>query len=181
MAEHAGDVIDFLVSQHREIESLLDATAASGGDERAQRFFELRRLLAVHETAEEEFVHPRTRRAVDAGDTIVTRRLHEETEAKELLVRMEGMDAAAPEFDAALAELRTGVLAHARAEEKEEFPALRGELDDEHLLRMRKLVEIAEKTAPTRPHPGVSLAGENFFAGPFAAMLDRARDLLTRP
>jgi hypothetical protein len=44
---------------------------------------------------------------------------------------------------------------------------------------MRRAVELAESTAPTRPHAGVETPTANMLAGPFAAMLDRARDFLT--
>jgi hypothetical protein len=44
---------------------------------------------------------------------------------------------------------------------------------------MRRAVELAEAAAPTRPHPGVESAKANLLAGPFAAMLDRARDVLS--
>jgi hypothetical protein len=43
---------------------------------------------------------------------------------------------------------------------------------------MAKAVMAAEAIAPTRPHAGVESAKMNFAAGPFASMLDRARDLL---
>jgi hypothetical protein len=45
---------------------------------------------------------------------------------------------------------------------------------------MAKAVVAAEAIAPTRPHPGVESAKMNFAAGPFASMLDRARDLLAQ-
>jgi hypothetical protein len=44
---------------------------------------------------------------------------------------------------------------------------------------MRNAARLAQATAPTRPHPGVESATANMLAGPFAAMLDRARDLLS--
>ena len=44
---------------------------------------------------------------------------------------------------------------------------------------MRKAVELAERLAPTRPHAGVESATGNVLVGPFAAMLDRARDALS--
>ena len=44
---------------------------------------------------------------------------------------------------------------------------------------MRKVVELAEAVAPTRPHPGVESRAANMLAGPFAAMLDRARDAIS--
>ncbi|GAB4585097.1 hypothetical protein Ntsu_29290 [Nocardia sp. IFM 10818] len=46
---------------------------------------------------------------------------------------------------------------------------------------MRRAVEIAEALAPTRPHAGVESVGANLLVGPFAAMLDRARDAISTP
>jgi hypothetical protein len=43
---------------------------------------------------------------------------------------------------------------------------------------MASAVRAAEAIAPTRPHPGVESAKANFVAGPFASMLDRARDAI---
>jgi hypothetical protein len=43
---------------------------------------------------------------------------------------------------------------------------------------MAKAVVAAEGIAPTRPHAGVESAKANFVVGPFASMLDRARDLI---
>lgn len=43
---------------------------------------------------------------------------------------------------------------------------------------MTKAVQAAEAIAPTRPHAGVESASLNFAVGPFASMLDRARDLI---
>jgi hypothetical protein len=43
---------------------------------------------------------------------------------------------------------------------------------------MAKAVQAAEAIAPTRPHAGVESATANFAVGPFASMLDRARDLI---
>ncbi len=39
-------------------------------------------------------------------------------------------------------------------------------------------VKAAQAIAPTHPHPGVESAKLNFALGPFASMLDRARDAL---
>jgi hypothetical protein len=45
---------------------------------------------------------------------------------------------------------------------------------------MGSAVRAAQAIAPTRPHPGVESAKLNFAVGPFASMLDRARDLIQR-
>lgn len=173
------DVVAFLKNQHQQIRELFDRVSSTSGSDREQAFTDLRRLLAVHETAEEEIVHPRARWRLDAGDAIVMARLHEEQHAKRTLAELEKLDVDSAEFADGLAAFRADVLAHAEAEETQEFAQLRDALDEASLARMRTAVQLAERTAPTRPHPGVELAGQNLMVGPFAAMLDRARDLLT--
>lgn len=61
------DVVEFLVDQHDRIKSLFDKTLSSSGSQRTDAFLALRRLLAVHETGEEEIVHPRAKRKLAAG------------------------------------------------------------------------------------------------------------------
>jgi hemerythrin superfamily protein len=173
------DVVAFLKSQHQQIRELFERVRTTSGPDREHVFTDLRRLLAVHETAEEEIVHPRARWRLGDGDAIVTARLHEEEDAKRILAVLEKLDVDSTEFAEGFVAFQDDVLAHADAEETQEFPQLRDALDESNLARMRTAVRIAEKTAPTRPHPGVELAGQNMLVGPFAAMLDRARDLLT--
>jgi hypothetical protein len=133
-------------------------------------------LLAVHETAEEEIVHPAARRALPNGNLIVTARLQEENEAKQLLSDLEDLDVGSPDFDMNFLRLQKDVLMHAQFEEDQEFEPLADVLDDERLDRMRKAVEFAERVAPTHPHPGIESATANILVGPFAAMIDRTRD-----
>jgi hemerythrin superfamily protein len=173
------EVVAFLKAQHDLIEDMFDEVLhASDPQAREKPFIELRQLLAVHETAEEMVVHPRLRREADDGDAIVDALLHEEHEAKELLSTIEGLDVTSKEFIAELSKLREAVLAHAEHEELEEFPKLLKEVDVDDLKRMATAVKAAEAIAPTRPHAGVESAKLNFAVGPFASMLDRARDLI---
>jgi hemerythrin superfamily protein len=176
--ETGGDVIAFLEAQHDRIDSLFEAVLAVKGKEREAAFYQLRRLLAVHETAEEQIVHPAARRAVSGAHEVIDDRLAEEHEAKKMLAALEKMDFGSADFDAALRKLRDSVRAHADAEEQEEFEPLTSALDEGRLEQMRRLVEIAEAIAPTRPHPGVESALANTLLGPFASMLDRLRDVL---
>jgi hemerythrin superfamily protein len=175
-ADH--DVVSFLISQHERIKELFADVLAASGDVRRDRFSDLRRLLAVHETAEEEIVHPRARRELDDGADVVDARLQEENEAKQTLAALEKLDVDSAEFEKLFQELQADVLNHARAEEEQEFARLAGQVDDAELDRMRQAVELAESLAPTRPHAGVESATANMLAGPFAAMLDRVRDAL---
>ena len=173
------EVVAFLKAQHNLIEDMFDEVLhASNPQSREKPFTELRQLLAVHETAEEMVVHPRVRRESSAGDAIVDSRLKEEHEAKELLSQIENLDITSQRFIDELTKLRQAVLDHAQHEEDDEFPVLERKVDTKDLKRMGAAVRAAEAIAPTRPHAGVESAKLNFAVGPFASMLDRARDLI---
>ena len=172
------DVVGFLKAQHEQIKAMLIQVETATVDDRETAFVQLRRLLAVHETAEEEIVHPRARRELEGGERIVDARLAEEHEGKETLAALEKLDVNSNEFAEKFAAFKFAVLSHAEAEERDEFGKLAGVLEDEQLERMRNAVRIAEHLAPTRPHPGVESPLANALVGPFAAMLDRARDLI---
>jgi len=177
----ATDVVDFLKTQHQRIRDLFGEVSSSTGSQREQAFFELRRLLAVHETAEEEIVHPIAKDEIPNGEAIVNARLKEEHAAKEVLAELEKLDVDSTEFETKFRTFRKDVLAHAESEEDKEFGRLADRLDDDRLNRMRQAVEFAESIAPTRPHAGVESPTANILAGPFAAMLDRARDAIAKP
>jgi hemerythrin superfamily protein len=179
MISSGADVVSFLKGQHQEIKALFNQVDATEGDERAEAFYALRRLLAVHETAEEEIVHPVARRALPDGEIIIEARLREENQAKKVLSELEKLDLDSEDFDMLFAEFSASVIEHAEAEERQEFERLADHLDQRRLERMRDAVKLAESVAPTRPHAGVESAVGNMLVGPFASMLDRARDALS--
>ena len=177
--QSTDDVVKFLKGQHNLIKDMFEEVfSASDPKAREKAFVELRQLLAVHETAEEMVVHPRARHEIADGDEIVDARLQEEHQAKEQLSKLESMDVSSKEFIDELTKFRDAVIDHAEHEENEEFNKLQRKLDSDDLERLAKAVQAAEAIAPTRPHPGVESAKANFAVGPFASMLDRARDLL---
>jgi len=177
--QSTDDVVKFLKDQHNLIKDMFEEVLSASSDEaRDKAFTQLRQLLAVHETAEEMVVHPRARNELNDGDAIVDARLKEEHEAKEQLSKLEKLDVSSKEFIDELTKFRDAVVDHADHEENEEFNKLQRQLDSDDLGRMAKAVLAAEAIAPTRPHAGVESAKLNFAVGPFASMLDRARDLI---
>jgi hemerythrin superfamily protein len=177
--QSTDDVVRFLKDQHNLIKDMFDdVLSASDPKAREKAFVDLRQLLAVHETAEEMVVHPTARREVAHGEEIVEARLKEEHTAKEMLSKLESMDINSKAFITELNKFRDAVIDHAEHEENEEFNKLARKLDKDDLGRMAKAVQAAEAIAPTRPHAGVESAKMNFAVGPFASMLDRARDLI---
>jgi hemerythrin superfamily protein len=147
---------------------------------RREHFEALVRLLAVHETAEEEVVYPVVRRVPD-GDAVATARLAEEDQAKKALSGLEKVDPASDDFMPLFAQIEPMISAHADAEEREVFPALLENEEPEQLVAMRKRLELAEKAAPTHPHAGApESAMGNMAIGPFIAIADRVRDALRK-
>ncbi|MEV0695947.1 hemerythrin domain-containing protein [Streptomyces sp. NPDC050388] len=184
---HAGndrsmddDVVALLMRQHGDIRNLFDEVEAATGTERRDAFRRLVRLLAVHETAEEEVVHPFARGALPGGEQVVEERLAEEKAAKETLAPLDEMDTDDPTFLPRLRRLRRDVQEHARAEERYEFSHLRRNADPARLAAMARAIKAAEAMAPTRPHPGVESAAKNVALGPVAALMDRTRDAVRK-
>ena len=118
------DVIDFLTEQHRQIKELFDAVSVVSGEQPEEAFGRRRRMLAVHETADEEIVHPMTRKRLGDGAVIADALLREERAAKKILADLEKLDVGSAAFVEGFADLRSGVLTHAEHEEREEFPRL---------------------------------------------------------
>jgi hemerythrin superfamily protein len=172
------DVIDLLLAQHAMIRDLFDEVEQAPADQRGEAFTRLVRMLAVHETAEEEIVHPYARRKIDGGDGVVDDRLEEENEAKELLTRMDEAGPEAPDFMENLLMLRAAVEAHARSEERYEFTQLRGHTTEAERRAMAVGVKAAEAMAPTHPHAGTESATKNVLVGTPIAMMDRIRDVV---
>ncbi|WP_169950972.1 hemerythrin domain-containing protein [Microbispora sp. H11081] len=169
------DVIELLLTQHEQIKTMFMEVAASQGDRKRELFNDLVRLLAVHEAAEEQVVHPAARST--AGDGVVEARLREEDEAKHALSDLYDLGVDHPEFAIRLAALEKAVVDHATHEEREEFPRLRQEISPERLRGMAGAVRAAERVAPTRPHPGAGgSAAANMLAGPPIAVFDKIRD-----
>jgi hemerythrin superfamily protein len=176
-ATSQDDVVSLLLDQHEQVKSLFSRLKASAGTQKKELFEDLVRLLAVHETAEEEVVHPTARRKLDHGEEVVDGRLHEEEAAKRALAELYDLGVDHPDFDGKLAAFEEAVVRHATREENEEFVRLREMLSPDQLRRMAGAVRAAEATAPTRPHPqGPESAVGNLLVGPPVAIFDRIRD-----
>lgn len=178
MSETETDGIEVLEHQHERVGTLMDLVQASGGAARAEHFTELRRLLAVHETAEALALRPLTRRRLKEGTHVAKARLREETAAKKLLARLQRAGAGSAEFEESFGQLKTAVHQHALHEEKIEFDRLRRVLSRAELSELANALRTAEAGAPTRAHPAARSTGAVALLGPFASVLDRSRDAL---
>lgn len=168
-------IIEALRQDHDEIRQLFAELETATGQQREDLFHQLVGELIRHEVSEEEILRPVSKR--DAGEEIANARISEESQAEELLKEMESLDSDSAEFTAKLATLRQEVESHAAAEETQEFPKVAEKESPQRLEQMARVYETAKKAAPTRPHPSTpNTPVANMLTGPFAAVLDRARD-----
>jgi hemerythrin superfamily protein len=171
----AQGIIEALRRDHQEVRKMFGRLETATGKRRRELFEQLVAELVRHEVAEEEILRPVSRR--DAGQAIANARIKEESRAEDLLKEMEKLDPDSAEFTAKLAKLRRDVERHAEAEETKEFHRVAKKETTERLEQMGRAYEAAKKAAPTRPHPSTpNTPVANMLAGPFAAVIDRARD-----
>lgn len=168
-------VIAVLQEQHSQIRQLFAQVKATHGASRQMSFDRLRELLAIHEVGEELVLRPVSSELVTG--TVTQARNEEEREAAKALAELESLDVNSAEFNKKFAEFEQAVDEHARREEQEEFPVVNAECDEQEQRRLATKLLEAEQKAPTHPHPGP--AGSTTavrVVGPFAALLDKARD-----
>jgi hemerythrin superfamily protein len=154
------DAIDLLLDQHTQIKVMFGRVAQAQGPQRRALFEDLVRMIAVHEIAEEEIVHPIARMRLEGGEEIVERRLQEESAATQALADLYDVGIDDSRFDSMLAALADDLLEHNLNEETEEFRYLRQSLTDEQLERMTATIKATEAMAPIRPHPAAGPASK---------------------
>ncbi|HAS11964.1 MAG TPA: hemerythrin [Acidimicrobiaceae bacterium] len=173
-------VIQLLENDHREVDELFRRVHLS---EKPETIDELTKQivhdLSVHAAVEEQFVYPLLRAKVDGGSAMADEAIEEHQQAKRLLADLEKLDAGSADHAKAMESLIETIRHHVEEEESDVFPELRDAVDASTLDRMGDLVEQAKKVVPTHPHPLVpGTATAQLVAGPWAATVDKVRDLL---
>src|SRR5579885_1478577 len=92
------DVTALIEAQHEQVRQLFGRLRGVRGEAAEPTFCELRRLLAVHETAEEEIVYPALKAQGEQGQKVAEERKQEESKAKQVLADLEKMGTGAAEF-----------------------------------------------------------------------------------
>lgn len=175
----SGSVLAVLYDQHARIRELFALVRSAQGPARQTAFDHLRELLAIHEAGEEMVVRPTAK--MITGDEVANARDREEAEAAHALADLEKQDVHSHEFARGLAHLEQAVSDHARHEEIDEFPRILVECSQEEQRKLGERLLKAEKAAPTHPHPGAAGSTKAQYAvGPFAALLDKAKDTFSK-
>lgn len=184
------NVFEVLGKDHEQVKQALmefeaGPTAATGASENE---LALRKRMAEeliideskHEAVEEMYFWPAVRERIPDGDQLAGKAIGQEQEAKEVLTKLDKLDADNPEFEALLSEFITAGREHIAFEETQVWPSLRSALTEAEAAELGDKITEAKKTAPTRPHPHTPpKPGVLKTAGPAAAAMDRVRDAAT--
>ncbi|MGW2824001.1 hemerythrin domain-containing protein [Streptomyces sp. NPDC001443] len=179
---HGGNVIDELMTDHREVEELFGKIDALPPGDRDRKLYadQATMELVRHSVAEEACLYPAVREHVVGGDALADRELEEHACAERLMKDLEGCAADDPRFDALVDSLMTEVRDHIGDEENNLFPRLRAACEPAALDDLGDKVRRAKKAAPTRPHPAApDRPPANKMLAPGVGMIDRLRDALT--
>lgn len=176
------NVIDLLEADHRLVEDLFtryrNLHHPEGREEIAE---EIIHELSVHAAVEEIFVYPLVRRSLDDGEDVADHAIEEHQKVKELLKDLEKREADSVEHIKVMNDVIDSTRHHISEEESDMLARLRQRCDQDTLEEMGAAVESAKKVVPTRPHPLVpGTATAQLIAGPWASLVDRARDLVDR-
>jgi hemerythrin-like domain-containing protein len=181
-------VFDVLASDHEQVKRLLSqfetAAASSANDSLLASRKKMAETLIIeeskHEAVEEMYFWPTVRKLLPDGDQLADQAISQEQEGKEILAKLDKLDADNPEFDGLLTEFIKAAREHIAFEETQVWPALRAVITDTESADLGDKLAEGKKTAPTRPHPHTPPSPTVLkTAGPAAAAADRARDAAT--
>lgn len=174
------NVITLLEKDHQEVDELFRRVNLSAKPESIDELTkQIVHDLSVHAAVEEQFVYPLLRAKVDGGNAMADEAIDEHQQAKRLLADLEKLDAGSAEHGEVMEALIETIRHHVEEEEADVLPKLRDAVDASTLDKMGDLVEQAKKVVPTHPHPLVpGTATAQLVAGPWAATVDKVRDLL---
>ncbi|MFI9822593.1 hemerythrin domain-containing protein [Streptomyces sp. NPDC052013] len=179
---HGGNVIDELVTDHREVEELFTKIEElpPGHKDRKTYADQATIELVRHSVAEEAYLYPAVREHVAGGDALADKELEDHAQAEQIMKDLEGCDAGDAEFDRLVGMLMSEIRSHIADEEGNLFPRLRASCPPEQLDQLGDKVRQAKKTAPTRPHPAApDKPPANKLLAPGVGMVDRLRDALS--
>ena len=149
--DRGQDVLELLSAHHARMNRLCERAAGSTADEAHMAFGDLAQLIAVHEIAEEQMIHPLVRRW-RPDDRLADRLLDEESRISDAL--SDAVRAAAHgHLEDAIGGLRDMVTTHSRGEERDEFPQLRRSAPVQERREMGRAVRAAEAAVAAEAGP----------------------------
>ena len=179
---HGGNVIDELVTDHREVEELFGRIEALPPGHKDRKTFadQATMELVRHSVAEEAYLYPAVRRHIPGGDALADKELQDHARAEQIMKDLEGCDAGDADFDRLVGLLMSEIREHVADEEENLFPRLRAACPADALDDLGDKIRTAKKTAPTPPHPSAPDKPPAIkLLAPGTGLVDRLRDALS--
>jgi len=139
----AGDVVDLIMQDHREVERLFDELK-DNPEKRQGLVPVLTTLLFAHSRAEESAVYPVAASEADEADEVAHSQ-EEHVEADQLLAKLADTDPTSAAFDKVLQNLIDAVSHHVDEEETKVLPGMRSNLSQERLLELGEAFAASRK------------------------------------
>jgi hemerythrin superfamily protein len=183
MATQQKDLIDDIITDHREVETLFEEIENTDDTAIQRQLVEhVITELVRHSVAEEQYLYPTARRVLPDGDKIADHELEEHAKAEEIMKQLERTEGQAEdvEFSALVRKLIEDVRHHVEEEESDLLPKLREACGAAELGELGEKFETTKKMAPTRPHPlAPDKPPANKILGPGVGLIDRMRDAIS--
>jgi hemerythrin superfamily protein len=176
-----GNIVDDIVTDHREFESIF-AQIESSGDPRTQPDLVDHVIAGIvrHAVAEEQYIYPAARDVLPDGDEVVGHELEEHSKAEKIMKAIEKAGVGDAEYDELVRALIKDIRHHVEEEENDLLPKLRDACPSEQLQELSEKFQRAKAIAPTRPHPmAPDQPPANKILAPGAGLVDRLRDALS--
>lgn len=185
-----SDVFDVLATDHAEIKQMLAALQESPGRSQggAQTVLQARGQVAErlvmessrHEAAEERYFWPAVREHMVNGNQLADHALSQDNKTKEVLSKLDKLDASDDQFDQLIAQFIPAAREHIEFQETLVWPELRDALTAGQASELGEQVRKAKEHGPTRPHPSIpSDPAAQKTVGSVAALVDQLRDAVS--
>jgi len=157
------DVFEVLGEDHAAVKDMLTVLEETPGqsagatadvlDARKQLAQHLVTESSRHEAAGEQHFWPAVRARLGDGDQLADEAISQESEAKEVLAKIDKLEASDPEFDQLIGEFIPAARQHIEFEETRVCPGLRQALSGAEARELGEKLRKAKEHGPTRPHP----------------------------
>lgn len=185
-----AEVFEVLGADHADVKRMLTElerspdNSAGASDAVLQARKEVAERLVIdssgHEAAEEQYFWPAVRERLPDGNALADEAISQEGKAKEILAKIDKLDAADPEFDRLIDAFAPDCREHIEFEETRVWPALRDVLSPAQAQDLGDRIAKAKEHGPTRPHPHTPASPAVLkTAGPAVAVADKLRDAVT--
>lgn len=184
------DAITLLREDHVKVLAMLDQLERAPGDGRSvtpqdsaarkKLVTELVMAESAHEAMEEQYFWPSVQHWLEEGRDLAAPALEQEQAAKQVLQKLDKLEAGDPKFEDLVSRIIADGRAHIAYEEREIWPVVQQRMARSELDELGEKMATAKKVAPSRPHPHTPpKPGVLKTAGVAAAAVDKMRDTVT--